>query len=114
MKQTSEMSIGRRVLATLSACIAAGCASNAPYHSSARDGSACSTDPASEACLDSVYQEFASHDMAFAEFTERGNAFDDEAVETVLEKIDAYARKQGVVVVVFVAVCAVSAVTCFG
>ncbi len=102
MKQTSEMSIGRRVLATLSACIAAGCASNAPYHSSARDGSACSTDPASEACLDSVYQEFASHDMAFAEFTERGNAFDDEAVETVLEKIDAYARKQGVVVVVFV------------
>lgn len=102
MKRTGEMSIGKRILAALSACVAAGCASNAPYHSSAHDGSACSSDPASEACLGSLYQEFASHDMAFAEFTELGNAFDDKAVEKVLAMIDARARDQGVVVVVFV------------
>ena len=98
MKRTGEMSIGKRILAALSACVAAGCASNAPYHSSAYDGSACSSDPASEACLGSLYQEFASHDMAFAEFTELGNAFDDKAVEKVLAMIDARARDQAVVV----------------
>ena len=102
MKQTSEMSTGLRILAALSACVAAGCASNAPYHSPAHNGSACGTDPTSVECLGSVYQEFSSYDMAFTEFTERGNAFDDKAVDEVLAKIDARARNPGVVVVVFV------------
>ena len=102
MKEPNGMSIGRQALAAMSVCIATGCASNAPYHSSAPSGAVCATEPASNECLTSVYQEFASHDIAFTEFTERGNAFDDKAVESVLTKIKEHASARGVVVIVFI------------
>lgn len=102
MKNKGEISIARRTLSVLSACVAAGCASNAPYHSAANSGAVCAADPTSDECLGSIYQEFASHDIAFAEFTERGNAFDDKAVETVLAKIEERARTRGVAVIVFI------------
>ncbi len=102
MQKKNASSIGQRVLAALCACAAAGCASNAPYHSTGRDGTNCRSAPSSEECLGSVYQDFSSHDIAFAEFSERGNAFSDQAIATVLGKIKKQADAQGVVLIVFI------------
>ena len=87
MDQAGRTSIGKRILGALGACLTAACASNAPYHTAASDGGACRTDPDSPACRSSAYQEFEAFDLAFAEFSERGNAFDDAKVEAVLAKI---------------------------
>lgn len=102
MDPAGSTSIGRRVLGALGACLTAACASNAPYHTTSEDGGACRTDPDSPACRSSAYQEFERFDLAFAEFSERGNAFDDAKVEAVLAKIAAKARADGVVLIVFV------------
>lgn len=102
MDQAGRTSIGKRILGALGACLTAACASNAPYHTVSDDGGACRTDPDSPACRSSAYQEFERFDLAFAEFSERGNAFDDARVEAVLAKIAAKARADGVVLIVFV------------
>ncbi len=102
MDQAGRTSIGKRILGALGACLTAACASNAPYHTAASDGGACRTDPDSPACRSSAYQEFEAFDLAFAEFSERGNAFDDAKVEAVLAKIAGKAHAQGVVLIVFV------------
>ena len=101
MKRGSGALRTRRILTALAACIVAGCASNEAYHPSA-DATACRSAPDSEACRNSYYQEFESHDFAFVEFTERGNAFDDRRVADVLDRIGTRARAGGAVVVVFV------------
>ena len=102
MDQAGRTSIGKRILGALGACLTAACASNAPYHTVSDDGGACRTDPDSPACRSSAYQEFERFDLAFAEFSERGNAFDDARVEAVLAKIAAKACADGVVLIVFV------------
>lgn len=102
MDPAGSTSIGRRVLGALGACLTAACASNAPYHTTSGDGGACRTDPDSPACRSSAYQEFERFDLAFAEFSERGNAFDGAKVEAVLAKIAGKARADGVVLIVFV------------
>ena len=102
MDQAGSTSIGKRILGALGACLTAACASNSPYHTTSEDGGACRTDPDSPACRSSAYQEFERFDLAFAEFSERGNAFDDARVEAVLAKIAAKARADGVVLIVFV------------
>ena len=102
MDPAGSTSIGRRVLGALGACLTAACASNAPYHTTSEDGGACRTDPDSPACRSSAYQEFERFDLAFAEFSERGNAFDGAKVEAVLAKIAGKARADGVVLIVFV------------
>ena len=102
MDQAGRTPIGKRILGALGACLTAACASNAPYHTTSEDGGACRTDPDSPACRSSAYQEFERFDLAFAEFSERGNAFDDARVEAVLAKIAAKARADGVVLIVFV------------
>ena len=99
MDQAGSTSIGKRILGALGACLTAACASNAPYHTASDDGGACRTDPDSPACRSSAYQEFERFDLAFAEFSERGNAFDDARVEAVLAKIAAKARADGVVLI---------------
>lgn len=102
MDPAGSTSIGRRILGALGACLAAACASNAPYHTTSEDGGACRTDPDSSSCRSSAYQEFERFDLAFAEFSERGNAFDGAKVEAVLAKIAGKARADGVVLIVFV------------
>lgn len=102
MNKKNASSIGQRALAALCACAAAGCASNASYHSTGPGGTTCRNAPGSEECLSNVYQEFASHDIAFAEFSERGNAFSDQAIATVLDKIQKQADAKGVVLIVFI------------
>ena len=81
MDQAGRTPIGKRILGALGACLTAACASNAPYHTTSEDGGACRTDPDSPACRSSAYQEFERFDLAFAEFSERGNAFDGAKVE---------------------------------
>jgi len=102
MDQAGSTSIGRRILGALGACLTVACASNTPYHTTSEDGGACRSDPDSPVCRSSAYQEFERFDLAFAEFSERGNAFDDARVEAVLAKIAAKARADGVVLFVFV------------
>lgn len=102
MENKSASSIGQRALAALCVCTAMGCASNTPYHTSDRHGTKCRDAPTSKECLSSIYQEFVSHDIAFAEFSERGNAFSDQAIATVLDKIGTLADTKGVVLIVFI------------
>ena len=102
MDPEGRTSIGKRLLGALGACLTAACASNVPYHTASEDGGACRTDPGSTACRSSAYQEFERFDLAFAEFSERGNAFDDGRVQAMLAKIADKARTDGVVVIVFV------------
>lgn len=92
---------GRSGLALLAATLA-GCAHNDPYHPEPPGAGVCLAAPASTECLRSYYQEFATHDVAFVEFSERGNAFDDSRVDDVVQRIRRKADGEGAVVVAFV------------
>ncbi len=83
-----------------------GCASKDAYHTDAGVPGNCkqsdNSGKASDECKKSYYQEHPGYDLAFAEFTERGNAFNDEHINDVLKKIRGYAEKEGIIVVTFV------------
>jgi hypothetical protein len=81
--------------------VATGCASTDPYHDVAPSTDNC-VEPATEQCHRSYYQEHSDFDLAFVEFTERGNAFDSDRVDKVLNKIREHAEGKGVVVITFV------------
>lgn len=51
-----------------------GCASKNPYHTVDATSDNC-VDRTADQCTQSYYQEHPDYDLAFAEFTERGNAF---------------------------------------
>ena len=84
------------------AMLIAGCAQNAPYHTSAGSPGNCQKTPTEPACTLSYFQEYEGFDLAFAEFTERGNAFSDRYLSDVLQRIRSKAEQDGVVLVVFV------------
>ena len=77
-----------------------GCAGNAAYH----DGppADCHNPDSSDVCARSYYQQHENFDLAFVEYSERGNAFSDERVKEVLARIESHATASGAVVVVFV------------
>lgn len=79
----------------------AGCASTDPYHFKAWSEGNC-LDNGARDCHLSYYQEHESYDLAFAEYTERGNAFNNEWIDEVLAKIDQREKQQGVVTIVFI------------
>ena len=83
--------------------LATGCASKHPYHTVDSTSDNC-VDPAADQCTQSYYQEYPDYDLAFAEFTERGNAFNSNWIDNVLERIREREREneQGVVVVTFI------------
>ncbi|MCB1895033.1 MAG: hypothetical protein H6945_15605 [Zoogloeaceae bacterium] len=93
-------------LGRVSSCLAAlalvGCAPHAAYHKLAAAPGNCVGDVLAKQCRDSYYQEFADHDLAFIEFSERGNAFDDRMVNEVIDRIRRKADDGGVVVLTFV------------
>ncbi|HHJ16054.1 MAG TPA: alpha/beta hydrolase [Gammaproteobacteria bacterium] len=88
-------------LMALALLLVAGCASKNPYHTENWTAGNC-VNPDSEVCAKSYYQEYPDYDLAFVEFSERGNTFNSEWVDNVLEKIRAHAQEDGVVVVTFI------------
>jgi hypothetical protein len=84
--------------------LTAGCASKDAYHDKTPTHDNC-TDPSAEQCFKSYYQRYSDYDLAFAEFTERGNSFDSNWIDNVLENIrmrNTENNEQGVVMVVFI------------
>ncbi len=81
--------------------ILAGCAGKNPYHTVDGSPGNCVDQPI-ETCRKSYYQEYPDYDLAFAEFTERGNAFNNQWNKNVLERIRTRAKKQGVIVITFI------------
>lgn len=53
-------------------------------------------------CQESYYQEHEHFDLAFAEFSERGNAFNDIHIKTIQQRIKARAASEGMVLVTFI------------
>ncbi len=91
------------VVSVLALCllITSGCASRNPYHTTDWAPGNCN-DPESEECTTSYYQEHADYDLAFAEFTDRGNSFSNLWLDNVLKKIRSRSEQQGVVLAVFI------------
>ncbi|MEM7376112.1 MAG: hypothetical protein AAF460_01280 [Pseudomonadota bacterium] len=58
----------------------AGCTSNQPYHQ-------CGADADAARCADSYLQPAEHYSLAIPEFSERGNAFDDQVIDDVLQLV---------------------------
>ncbi|WP_316365486.1 hypothetical protein [Candidatus Thiodiazotropha sp. CDECU1] len=78
-----------------------GCTTTNPYHSKEWKEGNCNN-PNSSDCKQSYYQEYPNYDLAFAEYTERGNAFNDEWIHEVISKIEERRETNGVVTIVFI------------
>ena len=78
-----------------------GCASTDPYHTRAWESQNCH-EPREERCTQSYYQEYPGYDLAFVEFTERGNTFNDEWKKEVLSRIRKRQSESGIVTLVFI------------
>lgn len=97
------------LLIALIALIVVGCAGNRPYRTAGLQSCAHADD-----CVDATIEQHEdpehdeTYDLAFVEFTERGNIFDRDQMEMVLEHVRQSANPQqgaaheGVLVVVFV------------
>lgn len=79
-----------------------GCAQNAPYHTIAGAPGNCLGARVDEGCTQAYYQEHDDYDLAFVEFSDRGNAFNDQNVSNVLDRIREKASQDGVVNITFV------------
>ncbi len=88
-------------LMVLAVFLVTGCASQNPYHIYDWTAGNCAS-PDNEMCAKSYYQEYPGYDLAFVEFSERGNTFNSKWVDNVLERIRARAAEEGVVVVTFI------------
>ena len=78
-----------------------GCAQNEAYHTVKYEPGNCISNAKSDSCVESYYQEYEKFDLAFAEFSERGNAFSDKDIDVVLQRIKSRAKEDGVVLVTF-------------
>lgn len=81
--------------------ILTGCAGNTPFHHKDPLTANCK-DPNQLTCLESYYQRHPRYDLAFAEFTERGNVFNSRWIDDILKNIEKHQDETGVVVIVFV------------
>ena len=81
-----------------------GCAGNRQYHPDSPLSKKCSDSENPKACPTSYLQEFDDYTLAVAEFTERGNNFNDTAYADILETIAAKSKNNsdGIVIIVFV------------
>lgn len=81
-----------------------GCAGNRPFHPNSPSSEQCQDTETSTVCPTSYLQEFDDYTLAIAEFTERGNNFNDAAYTDILNTITAKSKtnSDGVVVIVFV------------
>ena len=79
-----------------------GCStSNLPFHSKEPSANNCE-DSSIKKCYESYYQRHPEYDIAFAEFTERGNSFNPLWINNILQTIELHEKDTGVVIVVFV------------
>jgi hypothetical protein len=88
--------------ALLVAALLVACAQNAPYHTSSGSPGNCRTAPNDTGCTDAYYQEHASYDLAFAEFSDRGNAFNNNNLKDILQRVRDKANEDGVVLITFI------------
>lgn len=78
-----------------------GCALNIPYHTQAPLVGNCAN-PQADICQSSYIQDFGEHTIAIAEFTERGNPFDNNVSSNILDLIRQKSKNNGVAVILFV------------
>jgi hypothetical protein len=82
--------------------ILTGCTtSNTPFHNAEPLAKGCDGNN-KEKCQESYYQQYPEYDIAFAEFSERGNPFNTRWISNILKKIEQHEKETGVVIVVFV------------
>ena len=80
----------------------AGCTtSNTPFHNIKPLANICDESIKNE-CHKSYYQKHPEYDIAFAEYTERGNEFNTQWIDDILTRIERHEKESGVVIVVFV------------
>jgi len=79
-----------------------GCTPNSAYHKRAGVSGNCRKDQSSAECTEAYYQEYEGFDLAFAEYSDRGNAFNDTYIRDVLSRISHKAKDEGVILVTFV------------
>ncbi|MEW8139490.1 MAG: hypothetical protein AB2761_20700 [Candidatus Thiodiazotropha endolucinida] len=80
-----------------------GCTANAPYHIVRHtEGNCRNLLIDSSNCRNSYYQEYDHYDLAFAEFTDRGNTFSDTIINDILEKVREKVDDDGAIIIVFV------------
>jgi hypothetical protein len=99
---TSVLRIFISLLAIGSTILITGCAQNAPYHTLPGVSGNCRQSPTADECVQAYYQEYEGFDLAFAEYSDRGNAFSDRYIGDVLERIQQRADNEGVVLVTFI------------
>ena len=79
-----------------------GCARHAPYHTLPATDDNCRAESPGSECTQSYYQQYEDYDLAFVEFSERGNVFSGDYQSDVLSSIRSKASEDGVVLVVFI------------
>jgi len=79
------------------------CAQNAPYHTDPGSiGNCQGAGKADKGCTQAYYQEHKNYDLAFVEFSDRGNVFNDRYVNDVLTRIRQKVSDKGVVLITFI------------
>ncbi len=95
-----------QITALLLLALLTSCASDIEYHTSNTISGNCAKennlDDQNNNCTQSYYQQYPNFDLAFAEFTERGNAFSEQRIRKMLDKIRSHATSQGIVLVTFI------------
>ncbi|MES9991631.1 MAG: hypothetical protein ABW098_06720 [Candidatus Thiodiazotropha sp.] len=91
----------RLIILTTLLLLLSGCSTTNPYHFIGWQEHNCSN-PDSSDCRQSYYQEYPGYDLAFVEYTERGNTFNDAWKDEVVAKIAEREKAQGVVTLVFI------------
>ncbi len=90
-----------KVVLTFSLLLTGCTTSNTPFHNTKPLANICDESNKNE-CHKSYYQKYSEYDIAFAEYTERGNAFNTQWIGNILKRIEQHEKESGVVIVVFV------------
>ena len=85
------------VLAVLVLALLAACTPNRPYHTSSSN-----TQTTNTGTKPAGIQKSNSYDLAFVEFSDRGNIFDRQQIDNILKHIKGYADGRGVTVITYI------------
>ena len=90
------------ILATAAFFTISSCARNVAYHQLDPIPNNCVTSPEAKQCKESYVQNFDDHTMVIAEFSERGNYFNESRKNVMLSTLRSKSEKNGIVAIVFV------------